>query len=110
MAASCSCEHESHFDGPGHPHGASHPDIPTGSDYAGVSSSLPCPPCIGSGCASLDNYEASGPADRRYFAENSSSQDGTQSDNEAAAQVVAKTETPRGQRKPLDIPMNWWDH
>ena len=35
--------------------------------------------------------------------------DGTQSDNAAAAQAVAKTETPRGQRSPLNIPMNWED-
>ena len=32
---------------------------------------------------------------------------GTQSDNVAAAKAVAKTETPRGQRSPLNIPMNW---
>jgi hypothetical protein len=36
-----------------------------------------------------------------------SAEDGTQSDNAAAAQAVAKTETPRGQRSPLNIPMNW---
>jgi hypothetical protein len=41
--------------------------------------------------------------------ENELKQDGTQSDNAAAAQAVAKTETPRGQRSPLNIPMNWED-
>lgn len=35
--------------------------------------------------------------------------DGTQSDNQAAAEAVSKTITPRGERSPLNIPMNW-DH
>lgn len=34
---------------------------------------------------------------------------GTETDNIAAAKVVAKTETPRGQRSPLNLPMNWED-
>lgn len=91
MAASCSCDHESHFDGSSHPYGASHPDIPTGSDYASVDASLPCPSCISSGCASLDNHEPTSPAERRYFAENSASEAGDQADNEAAADALSNT-------------------